>query len=306
MSSQIETYNGRVREMNTKLTQIRRSGAIFDQSVKRISDMIEKFEVEKAAANESKTKNMEEKARVENFISQKDVKQTDMKKRDNKKKEEIVKFQNAAKDSLNRITFKDLPKVKKEEAVERLFRFFYTNLYHEQAETFEFNKFIKVALKEEKIVFQKKLANFSLVRCTPEEREEIKAIKAMNFSTNEENEDLAVMLEWLDYTYEIYLLLKERDDLQLKMANVPAVESKYNFKLEACNKLIDECETNIFTFDNYIGQLKILRSKFLKAKESFDQLPQHEDLVHSVENVFSLIENYDQNPQLASILRKTQ
>lgn len=303
MSNAIESYNDKARAMNSRLSLLKKCGATYDQTIRRIDDMIEKFAIEKSKTLEFKNEFAKDRAKINDVVSKKEQTGTHLKGRIDAKNEQITKFQNAAKDSLNRITFKDLAKVKRQESVEELFKFFYVNLYHEKPETFDFNKFVNAACKEKKDTFQKKLAGFNLANLSMEERENLKKIKGMNFSLNEENPDLVVMLEWLDYNAEIYLLLKERDQLKAQMSTIPSTEKRYNHMLENNNKLMTDCDTNVEMLDGYIMQLRNLKAKFEGAREGFLNNPDHENLANSVTQILRNVEGFEKRADLQSVFK---
>jgi len=72
-----------------------------------------------------------------------------LKEQDNEVKQyenAMVQYSNVAKKVLSEINFKKIKKVKKTPEVENLYRFFYTTLYKENENTFDFAKFEKIAL----------------------------------------------------------------------------------------------------------------------------------------------------------------
>lgn len=87
-----------------------------------------------------------------------------------------------------------------------MWRFFYTVLYYEPENTFDYNQFVKIALNKNIDDFQARLANFKILKLDREHREKIRDLKTLNYPTN--NDDFNFFLEWIDYNYEAYLLLK--------------------------------------------------------------------------------------------------
>lgn len=116
-----------------------------------------------------------------------------------------------SKSILSSIVFKNIKNVKRDASVEALFKFLYVNLYFENEETFNFNKFVKIGLCKDKEDFQKRLANFSVIKISYESREQLAQIKMMDFSTNSKNLDLFRLLEWMEFNYEAFLVLKEKE-----------------------------------------------------------------------------------------------
>lgn len=297
MSKVFSSYNSLAQGINAKLKTVQKSGVFLEQHIAQLSELIEQLEVEKAAINDAKTSLMQEKSKSEDFLSKKSSALNDLKRREAKKREEIKKYNQAAKESLNNISFEALPSLKRHESVERLFKFFYVSLYHEEPETFDYAKFVHVALKDQRDVFQRKLAGFSMARLPAAQRDEIKTVKEMSFALNEENESLAVMLEWLDYNYEIYLLLKEQDELSAKIALVPAVEERYNRIVENKTRLLELSERNLSQLDRYIDSLQHLRQRMAAGWEALRERPGQAELYEQASSVFSLVENFHGLPE---------
>lgn len=301
MSKVFSSYNALAQSINSKLRAVQKSGVALEPTLAQLGELVERLEVEKARVNDIKTTVMQEKARSEDFLNKKSSALNDLKRREGKKREEIKKYSQAAKESLNNINLDALPAVKRHESVERLFKFFFVNLYSEKPEGFDYAKFLQVALKEQKNTFQKKLAGFSMARLSPAQREEIKNVKEMNFALNEENDSLCVMLEWLDYNYEIYLLLKEQDELKAKIALVPAVEARYNYIVENKTKLLESCDRSLAQLERYAEHLQQLRQKVAAASEGFKERGDAAALAAQSAGVFSLVENFHSLPEVQEI-----
>lgn len=301
MAAEIKTYNALAERVNSKLRAVQRSGMAYEHALAQIAAHREKLEIEKAKVNEIKTALMHEKARSEDFLSKKSSALNDLTNREKKKKEQIKRYMQAAKESLSKITFTSLPSIKHDAGVDRLFKFFFINLYYEKPEKFDYAKFVSVALKDQKVIFQKKLAAFNMAFLTAEKREEIKEIKEMNFSLNDENEDLGVMLEWLDYTYEVYLLLKEDDELKAKIALVPAVEARYNYIVENKSKLIGICDRNLAQLERYMEYLQQLNTKIGAAAEEFKSTSELPEISEKAASALALIENFHNLPEVSEI-----
>lgn len=303
MSKVFTSYTTLAQSINGKLQRVQKSGVFLEQTLAQLGELIEQLEVEKARVNDAKTTLMQEKAKSEDFLNKKSSALNDLKRREAKKKEEIKKYNQAARESLNNISFEALPSLKRHESVERLFKFFFVSLYHEKPENFDYAKFVHTALKDQRDIFQKKLAGFSMARLPAAQREEIKTVKEMNFALNEENDSLPVMLEWLDYNYEIYLLLKEQDELSAKIALVPAVEERYNYIVENKSRLLELSEKNLSQLDRYIDSLQHLRQRVSAAWEALRERPDFPALVEQAGHVFSLVENFHSLPE-AQEMRK--
>lgn len=298
MSRVFSSYNGLAQSINARLRGAQARGVGLEQTLARFGELGEQLEVEKARINEVKTTLMQEKAKSEEFLSKKSSALNDLKRREGKKREEIKRYSQAARESLNNISFEELHATKRHESLERLFKFFFVNLYHEPPEAFDYARFVQIALKEQRNTFQKKLAGFSMTRLVPEQREQIKLIKDLDFSLNAENEGLGAMLEWLDYNYEIYLLLKEQDELKAKIGLVPAVEARYNYIVENKNKLLENCDKNLAQLDRYAEGLAQLRQKISGAWDAFRERPDLSAITVQSANVLSLVENFQNLPEV--------
>lgn len=118
-----------------------------------------------------------------------------------------------------------MKKNKKTYEIENLYRFFYVNLYKESGDTFEYNKFVEVALGKKIEDFQARLARFEINKLERSQREAIVRIKDSQY--HGVNYDFASLLEWIDYNYEAYLNLKQKEDIDNKRRGFKESDKKY-------------------------------------------------------------------------------
>lgn len=146
MSGIVENYNQDVLEVNKNLNVMKKAGASYSNILESIAELKEKFtesmvevRLKKENLASFKDEKMKKVEKVQAIVQEKE-------KKIKKLNEQIEQYENVAKKVISEIKFKNLKKVKKDQSVENLFRFFYVNLYYEHQSTFNYDKFVKIAL----------------------------------------------------------------------------------------------------------------------------------------------------------------
>lgn len=161
MDSEVANYNSKATEANNLLLKLLKSGS-FQQSIEQARELREKMQ--------NSVSNSESKQQILlNQINMKTNNNPHLEKFMNKKKdtvkvtkERFAKFEDLAKGRLDTINFKTLHKVKINNEIEALFKFFYMFLYKEKESTFNTKEFVKIALKKNKEEFKTRLAKFTV------------------------------------------------------------------------------------------------------------------------------------------------
>ena len=161
MNADIQNYIDKTKQMNSQL-KILMAGGSFSEILKRCQNLRNKME--------TNYENSEQKYNeLLNNLNSKTKSDTRLIKFKEKKEEiiikdkrEVDKLQNLAKSRLDTIKFKTLPKVKRDRETEALFEFFFVYLYREPRKDFDYDSFIKFALKKNVGEFKKRLALFEV------------------------------------------------------------------------------------------------------------------------------------------------
>lgn len=161
MNGAYSSHVEKIKEINSQI-QILNSGRSFAQILERCRGLREKMT---EAHNNSKEKlaslqrkfhlKTEKRARFDKFKEKKE-------KVISADKNEMEKFLGLAKSRLDTINFKTLPKVKHDSEVEGLFRFLFIHLYKEKETQFDFDQFVKFAVKKNVGELKKRLAQFEI------------------------------------------------------------------------------------------------------------------------------------------------
>lgn len=289
-------YNREVQDINKNLSIIKRGGASYKNILERIQTLKNKYTNMLADIRMKK----------ENLGSFKDEKRQKIEKvglilQEQEEKiakldEMVEKYTNISKTVISSINFKNLAKVKREDSVEELFKFFYITLYNEDENTFDFKEFVNIALKKQNLDFQSRLARFSISKLERSYREQIKSIKNNSYPTN--NDDLNYLLEWIDYNFEAYLALKQKEDLESKKMRFVESNKKYQKSLETSKYVSDEQQSIMNFLADYIGSLEFYEKKINEADGNFKRNNRLKGEEKNIKEIFREIDHFEGN-QLA-------
>jgi hypothetical protein len=286
-------YNKEVQEINNNLSLIKRGGASYKKILDQILTVRNKFTnmLSDIRMKRENLSNFEDEKRKK--IEKVSLILKDQDKKIKEFEETIEKYTNISKTVIAAINFKNLKKVKREDSVEDLFKFFYVTLYREQENTFLYNEFMKIALGSQILDFQSRLAKFSIAKLDKDHREQIKAIKNNNYPDN--NDDLNSMLEWIDYNFEAYLALKQKEDLEQKKQRFLESNKKYQKSIESSKYISDEQQSIINFLTDYIESLNYYEKKINESSFHYQNnrlLIQEEG---NLKNLFQQIDRFEGN-----------
>jgi hypothetical protein len=291
----MDAYNTDVRAINANLQVLKRSGASYDRILVRLNAAIDKLE--KALFYHSTQKNdlVKEKESREQFMG--NIKailksHTEKTKRAN---ESVDSFSNMAKQTLSNTQFKKLADVKQDQAIDELFRFLYINLYNEPESSYDFGKFKNVALKKDLTDFQKRLAQFSVIRLDAQGRERLDEIKRANYTANEQNEDLYALLAWLEYNYEAFVALKEKEQAEKLTGDIKNKEKKYvGFNNNSQRLLTDLIDIVSYCEEN-LTHLKLYKKRLEEANELWMRNQNQPRLKENMAKIFAAVDGFKGN-----------
>lgn len=291
----MDAYNTNVRAINAHLQVLKRSGASYDRILARLNQVIEKLE--KALYYHSSQKNelVKEKESREQFMGNIKAILKSHQEKIKRASESVDSFSNMAKQTLSNTTFKKLAEVKQDEAVDHLFRFLYVNLYNEPEETFDYNKFKSVALKKDLTDFQKRLALFSVLRLDAKNRERLDEIKRANYSANDQNEDLYGLLAWLEYNYEAFVALKEKEQAEKLIGDIKAKEKKYTGFSSNTQRLLNDLTDIVGYCEENLNALKIYKKRLEDVNELATVNKAYPRLKENMNRIFTAVDNFSGN-----------
>jgi hypothetical protein len=299
--SVISQYNENVRAINKHLQVIKRGGACYDELLRKITLVLEKLENAFYHYNQQKSELLKEKEKKDEFLMSLKKFLTDQNTKMKNINDSIEAYQNMAKNILSTMKFKTIGKVKKDSSVEALFKFLYATMYNEKEETFDYSKFVDVALKRDITDFQKRLAIFSVIKLEPENRERLAQIKAMDFTANQENEDLYHLLEWLEFNYEAFLVLKEKEQLLKTIKDTQDKEKKYAVQSQSSNLVLTDIDSLTSYTENHMNNLKVFKRKLEEANAQFRKNGHHADLSVQMSKLFARVDSFSGNEIVRSI-----
>ena len=215
--------------------------------------------------------------------------------------ESIAQYGNAAKNVLTSMRFKALGKVKHEPNIEKLYLFFYVNLYYELADTFNFDDFCKIGLGRDINDFQKRLAKFSIYDLSLESREKIFELKNADYSLNKMNDELNYLLEWLDYNFEAYILLKERNSEEKIIKETQKKESIKEVQTEGTDKLLEEINGLINYLEDNLQHLRTYEKRLAEALNLHERNPKLGEVNKRTQKLFSEIDAFSGNDIVTTI-----
>ena len=291
----VQTYNQGVQQVNQDLKVIKRGGAVYDEFLRKINQILEKLESAFYFYTSQKAELVKEKEKKDEFMGSLKKYLKDQNDKMKLKNETVESFTNMARTTLTSMKFKTLGKVKRDAAVENLFRFLYVNLYNEQDSTFAYEQFVKVALGREIGDLQTRLAIFSVGKLTPEGREQLSQIKNADYSANQGNEDLYFLLEWLEYNYEAFLALKDRDQSTQTIRDTKDKEKKYDVQIKASALILADIDNLLQYTDINLNHLRLYKRKFEEAKEIFARNSNSQNLAKKMANIFKSVDGFQGN-----------
>lgn len=291
----MDTYNAYVKDINGDLQTLKRSGASYDKILGRVNAVIEKLEKILFYHSTQKNDLVKEKQKQEQFISNIKTITTGHQDKVKRSNESIESFSNMAKQTLSNTQFKKLADVKQEPAVENLFRFLYVNLYNMPETSFDFNEFKKIALKRDRADFQKRLALFSVMKLDAQNRDRLDEIKKANYSANEDNEDLYGLLAWLEYNYEAFVALKEREQADKMISDIKNKEKKYVGFNSNSQRLLTDLEDIIHYCEEHLNHLKLYQRKLSETRDLWLRNPNHDQLNDKMHRIFAAVDGFKGN-----------
>lgn len=289
-------YNKEVQDINRNLSTIKRGGASYPSILSRTKALKHKFKNMLADIQMKREKLASFKDEKMGKIEKVGLILKEQEEQIKKLDEMVEKYTNISKTVISSINFKKLAKVDKDESVEELFKFFYVTLYKENENTFRYNDFVNIALKKHNLDFQSRLARFSIAKLERNYREQIKAIKNNSYPTN--NDDLNYLLEWIDYNFEAYLALKQKEDLEHKKQKFSESQKKYLKSLETSKYVSDEQQSIMSFLGDYIESLEIYERKIEKADVTYRGNYYLNNQKNDVKKIFEEIDRFEGN-QLA-------
>jgi hypothetical protein len=291
----ISQYNDNVRSINKNLQVVKRGGACYDELLRKINAVLEKLENAYYHYNQQKSELLKEKEKKDEFLMNLKKFLTDQNTKMKNINDSIEAYQNMAKNILSSMKFKTLNKVKKDASVEALFKFLYVTMYNEKEETFDYGKFVDIALKRDITDFQKRLAIFSVIKLEPEQRERLMQIKAMDFSINQENEDLYHILEWLEFNYEAFLVLKEKEQLLKTIKETQDKEKKYAVQSHSSKLILADIDSLTTYTESNMTNLKVFKRKLEEANAQFRKNSHNGDLTAQMARLFAQVDSFSGN-----------
>lgn len=297
----IEAYNENVRQINKDLKIVKKGGAAYDEFLRKITGTLEKLEGAFYFYSNQRAELVKEKEKKDEFMASLKKYLVDQNSKLQKKAEAVESFTNMARTTLTSMKFKTLGKIKQNDAVENLFQFLYVNLYNEKESTFNYSNFSKFALNKEIADFQKRLATFSVAKLSPESRERLAQIKSNDYSANQNNEDLYYLLEWLEYNYEAFLALKDKEQSIKVIKETQDKEKKYNVQIKSSALILTDIEDILQYIDINLAHLKLYKRKFEEANEMFRRTPQHQAISQKMVNLFHRVDGFKGNEVVTAI-----
>lgn len=301
MSQVIRNYNNLVRSIGDNLSVIKRSGASYDAILQKIRPLVDKFTNQLFHYNQQKTDLLKQKETMDVFMAKAKAAKKVREEKVHKLNDSITQYSNAAKNVLTSMRFKGLNKVKKEPNVEKLYLFFYVNLYHEPAETFDFDQFCKIALTRDIIDFQKRLAKFSIYDLSLESREKIFELKNADYSLNKNNDEINYLLEWLDYNFEAYVMLKERNSEEKIIKETHKKESIKEVQTEAIDKMLEEIDELVTYLEDNLLHLRVYEKRLTEALNLHERNPKFAEINKRTQKLFSDIDTFSGNDVVTAI-----
>ncbi len=194
-----------------------------------------------------------------------------------------------SKKVISEINFKKLKKVKRTPQVENLFRFFYATLYFEDESTFEYGAFLKNAMGKNIEDFQVRLARFQINELDREHREQIEQLKDAEYPVD--NYDFVSLLEWIDYNYEAYLYLQQKEELENKRSGFKESDKKYKGIMQNMKTVTNE-QDNIMAFlDDYTGYLDKYETWL---RDGIDQRDRGRGFSQNQKGIFDVLKQVDE------------
>ena len=301
MSQTIQNYNNLTRSVDNNLRTIKRCGASYDAILQKIRPLIDKFTNQLFHYNQQKADLLKQKETMDVFMNKAKSAKKIREEKVNKLNDAILQYSNAAKTVLNSMRFKGLHKVKREPNVEKLYLFFYINLYHENSDSFDFDKFCSVALKKDINDFQKRLAKFSIYDLSLVSREKIFELKNADYSINKNNDELNYLLEWLDYNFEAYVLLKERNTEEKIIKETHKKEGVKEIQTEGADKMLEEINGLIVYLEDNLQHLRIYEKKLNEALALHERNAKFKDINRRNQKLFTDIDAFQGNDIVSSI-----
>ena len=304
MSQTIQNYNSLVLATDKHIQTIKRCGGSYDAILQKIRPLIDKFTNQLFHYNQQRTDLLKQKETMDVFMNKAKAAKKLREEKVQKLNDSITAYSNAAKATLSSMRFKGLSKVKREPNIEKLYLFLYINLYHEQSESFDFDQFTNVALKKNINDFQRRLARFSIYDLSLESREKIFELKNADYSINKNNDELNYLLEWLDYNFEAYVLLKERNSEEKIIKETHKKEGVKEIQSEAADKMLEEINSLISYLEENLQHLRTYEKRLGEALDLHERNSKYNEINRKMEKLFKDIEDFPGNDVVASINQK--
>ena len=171
----------------------------------------------------------------------------------------------------------------------------FINLYNEPEASYDFNKFKQVALKKDLTDFQKRLAQFSVLRLDTQNRDRLDEIKRANYSANEQNEDLYALLAWLEYNYEAFVALKEKEQADKLIGDIKNKEKKYMGFSSNSGRLLADLVDIVSYCEENLNALKLYKKKLEDTNELWNRNPNQKKLKENMGKIFAAVDGFKGN-----------
>lgn len=296
-----EAYNQSVKAINENLQILKRSGASYEHLLQRLNVSIDKLEQVYFYHNQQKTELIKEKQKQDLFLENLKKYTVEQNLKLKTSSDSVESFSNMSKLTLTNCNFKKLNEVKPADSIDKLFRFLFVNLYNEFEKDFDYNNFVKVALKSDLNDFQKRIALFSVVKLDSENRDKLNEIKNADYSLNKDNEDLCNLLAWLEYNYEAFLALKEKEQSMKMILDTKNKEKKYTSQAKSSKRILADLDEIIAYCDAHLTHLKLYKKKFEETNEIFKKTDNNGSLKSKMNALFAAVDNFQGNEILAEL-----
>lgn len=306
MSQTIRTYNTLVRSVDDNLNIVKRCGASYDTILHKIRPLIDKFTNQLYHYSQQKTELVQQKETMDVFMVKAKAAKKVREEKIHKLNESIVQYSNAAKTVLSSMRFKGLRKVKKEPNVEKLYLFFFVNLYYELADGFKFEDFCNIALGKDIDDFQKRLAKFSIYDLSLESRERFFELKNADYSLNKNNDEFNYLLEWLDYNFEAYVLLKERNSEEKIIKETMKKEGIKVVQSEAADKMLEEINSLVNYLEENLQHLRLYEKRLVEALNLHERNTKFAEINRKTQSLFKDVDTFKGNDVVNSLNQRFQ
>lgn len=297
----IEQYNEEVKKVNSNLRVLKRAGASYQTILAKINSTIEKLDEVAYYHNQQKTDLMKEKEKQDQFLGSLKKYLDDQNTKLKISNDSVDSFTNMSKLTLSSSNFKKLNKVKKDRSVEDLFRFLYVNLYNEKEEKFNFDDFKNVALDKDLNDFQKRISQFSVNKLDEKNRNLLTDIKNADYTLNKDNEDLCNLLAWLEYNFEAFLSLREKEQYSKTISETKNKEKKYITQSKCSTRILADLDEIIVYSESNLAHLKLYKKKIEEANDLFLKNAKHKEHHSKIQSIFRIVDHFGGNEVLMEL-----